>query len=75
MCDHSSILGVQLDPLLNFTTQTDHAVAKAKRASAKVCSLINGRKGISVSLAIQLYKSLVRPQMEYAIPILGKFVR
>jgi len=46
-------LGVQLDTLLNLTIQIDHAVAKAKRASAKVC--INGRKGISVSLAVQLY--------------------
>ena len=62
-------LGILLDPLLNFTVQTYHAVAKAKRASAKVCSLINGRKEISVSLAVQLYKSLVRPHMEYAIPV------
>jgi len=62
-------LGVQLDPELNFTMQVDYAVAKAKRASAKVCSLIKDRKGISVSLAVQLYKSLVRPHMEYVIPV------
>ena len=62
-------LGVQLDPELNFTMQVDYAVAKAKRASAKVCSLIKDRKGISLSLAVQLYKSLVRPHMEYAIPV------
>ena len=49
-------LGVQLDPELNFTMQVDYAVAKAKRASAKVCSLIKDRKGISVLLAVQLYK-------------------
>jgi len=62
-------LGVQLDPQLNFTLQTDYPVAKAKRASAKVCSLIKGRKGISLPLAVQLYKSLIRPHIEYAIPV------
>jgi len=35
-------LGVFLDSELNFTMQTDYAVGKAKRASAKICRLIDG---------------------------------
>ena len=62
-------LGVLLDSGLNFTMQVDYAISKAKRASAEVCSLINGRKGISVPLSLHLYKSLVRPHLEYAIPV------
>jgi len=62
-------LGVLLDSALNFTMQVDYAISKAERASAKVCSLISGRKGISVPLSLQLYKSLVRPHLEYAIPV------
>jgi len=61
-------LGVILDPLLDFGLQVDYAVSKAKRAQSKICTLINGRQGISVQLGIQLYKSLVRTHLEYAIP-------
>jgi len=57
-------LGILLDPLLNFNMQLDCAVAKAKRASAKVCCLIKDRKGLFVPLALQLYKSLVRSHLE-----------
>ena len=35
-------LGVVSDPELNFTMQTDYAVGKAKKASAKVYRLIDG---------------------------------
>ena len=35
-----------------------------------MCSgLFNGRKGISVQLGIGLYKALVRPHLEYAVPV------
>ena len=61
-------LGVILDPLLDFGLQVDYAVSKAKRAQSKICTLINGRQGISVQLGIQLYKTLVRTHLEYAIP-------
>ena len=47
----------------------DYAVGKAKRATAKVGSLIDGTRGIPVDIGIQLYKSLVRPHLEYAFPV------
>jgi len=58
---------ILLDPMLDFGMQVDYAVGKAKRAMAKVCTLINGREGIGVQLGINLYKALVRPHLEYAI--------
>ena len=61
-------LGILLDPMLDFGMQVDYAVGKAKRAMAKVCTLINGREGIGVQIGINLYKALVRPHLEYAIP-------
>jgi len=61
-------LGVWLDPLLNFSNQVDYVICKATRSAAKVCrkgpTLFDGREGISVSLGVQLYKSLVRPHLE-----------
>jgi len=53
-------LGVILDPKLDF---------EMKRAFSKISTLIRGRRGISVKLGIDLYKSLVRPHLEYAIPV------
>jgi len=61
-------LGVILDPRLDFGLQVDYAVSKAKRAQSKICTLIKGRQGISVQLGVQLYKTLVRKHLEYAIP-------
>jgi len=49
--------------------ETDYAVGKAKRASAKVYKLIDGDKGLPVSVGINLFKTLIRPHMEYAIPV------
>ena len=62
-------LGVVLDQQLDFSLQVDYAVGKAKRATAKVSSLIDGTRGIPVDIGIQLYKSLVRPHLEYAFPV------
>jgi len=62
-------LGVWLDQQLNFSNQVDYAVCKAKRSAATVCSLFDGREGISVHLAVQLYKSLVRPHLENAVAV------
>jgi len=61
-------LGVILDQQLDFTMHVDYSVSKAKRAGAKVSSLIVGRNGLPVQIGIELYKSLVRPHLEYAIP-------
>ena len=62
-------LGVELDPLLTFNRQVEYAACKAKRASAKVFSLISGSHGVPVDIGIGLYKSLVRPHLEYALPV------
>ena len=35
---------------------------------ASLICLTDGRKGISVKLSIELYKCLVRPHLEYAVP-------
>ena len=34
----------------------------------RICRLIDGRKGISAKFGIELYKCLVRPNLEYAVP-------
>jgi len=62
-------LGVILDTCLDFGIQVENAVGKAKRASAKVFSLIDGRRGIPVHIGINLHKMLVRPHLEYALPV------
>ena len=62
-------LGIMLDPKLDFGLQVDYAVSKAKRASAKVFGLIDGRRGVPVQIGINLYKALIRPHMEYSIPV------
>jgi len=61
-------LGVILDTDLVFRMQVDYAVCKAKRTLNKISTLIKGREGFSVKIGIDLYKSLVRPHLEYAIP-------
>ena len=53
-------LGVILDSNLDFSVHVDYAVSKAKKATAKICTLIDGRKGISIQLGLQLNKTLVR---------------
>ena len=67
--DKVKYLGVWLDHQLNFSCQVDHAILKAKRSAAKVCTLFDGRDGLSVRLGVQLYKSLVQPHLEYAVPV------
>ena len=54
---------------MDFAMQVDYAVGKAKRAMAKVGTLIDDRKGIPIQIGIDLYKALVRPHLEYAIPV------
>ena len=62
-------LGVVLDPMLDFSIQADYAAGKAKRASFKISMMIKGTKGLSVQSGIDLYKTLVRPHIEYALPV------
>jgi len=64
-------IGIILDAQLDFSLQAEYAAGKAKTASAKVSTLYeyDGRKGIPVQTGIALYKTLVCPHMEYAIPV------
>ena len=62
-------LGILLDSDLNFSMHIEYAVGKAKRASAKVSRLIEGDKGVPVHTGIELYKTLVRPHLQYALPV------
>jgi len=62
-------LGVIQDVNLDFGLQVEHAVANARRASAKISSLIDGHNGLPVHIGIDLYKVLVRLHLEYALPI------
>jgi len=47
----------------------DYAVSKAKRASAEVFGLIDGRRDVPVQIGINLYMALICPHMEYSIPV------
>jgi len=67
--DTQKYLGVMLDQQLNFSLQADWAVSKVKRAAAKVALLYDGREGIPLQTGINLYKTLIRPHLEYAVPV------
>ena len=47
-------------------------IGRANSALNKVCYvcyvMIRGRRGLPVDIAVDLYRSLVRPHLEYAIP-------
>ena len=64
-------LGVILDPHLSFDLQVDYAAVKAKRAAAKGARLYDGRNGIKIQTGIELYKTLVCPHLEHAVPVWG----
>jgi len=67
--DSYKYLGIMLDSQLDFHKQVEYSVCKAKRASSKVFSLIDGLKGIPVYICITLYKTFVRLHLEYALPV------
>jgi len=54
-----------------ISMQVNSAAGRAKRALSKIGCLIKGRQGISVKMGTDLYKSLIRPHLEYAIPVLS----
>jgi len=41
------------------------------KVAAKVARLYDGRKGVKIQIGIVLYKTLVRPHLEYAVPVWG----
>jgi len=62
-------LGVILDQCLDFHLQVEKVVGKVKRATNKVGMLFKERSGIPVKIATDLYKSLVRPHLDFAAPV------
>jgi len=62
-------LGVMLDQCLDFHLQVEKVVGKVKRTTNKVGMLFKERSGIPVKIATDLYKSLVRPHIDYAAPV------
>ena len=67
-CSFMVYLGIVLDCNLDFEMQVESVCGKARSALNKVSILMRGRRGIPVSIGIELYKSLIRPHLEYAIP-------
>jgi len=60
---------VILDQCLDFHLQVEKVVGKVKRATNKVGMLFKERSGIPVKIATDLYKSLVRPHLDFAAPV------
>ena len=56
-----------IDKDLNFTDHVDHALGKAKGTFGKISYLLKGRKGLPLKEAIEMYKALIRPHMEYGV--------
>ena len=68
-CNSIKYLGLVLDHNLDFNSHVDSVIGKANSALNKVCVMIKGRRGLPLDIAIDLYRSLVRPHLEYAIPV------
>ncbi len=62
-------LGVTLDHNLNFSTHATNAASRAIKAIAKLSPLLQEKGGVSVEMGIILYKTYVRPLLEYAFPV------
>jgi len=45
-----------LDDQLTFDAQADYAAGKARKAFGKISRLLNGRKGLSEKLGLELYR-------------------
>lgn len=61
-------LGIWLDRDLSFEKHVEYACGKAKSAFRKICILLNGRQGLSIKIGLEIYKALIRPHLEYAVP-------
>ena len=62
-------LGVLLDTYLSFTKHIESIASKAMKSMNKISGLFRGRRGISVSIGLELHVSLVRPHLEHAAPV------
>ena len=62
-------LGVVLDENLHFSKHISYACSKAIKALNKVCIFLSNTDGLNTRNSIILYKSLVRPHLEYAYSV------
>ena len=65
-------LGVFVDPLLNFEDHIDKTVKKARRMSGLIIRTISYK---SKEVMIPLFKSLIRPILEYGNPVWCPYLR
>jgi len=61
-------LGYILDSKLSLKPHIEFTCGKALRSMSKIGLLMKGRNGLNVKLGIELYVTLVRPHLEYALP-------
>ena len=57
--------GILVDEKLTFEQHTEFACGKAKSALNKISILSNGRRGLAVGGALELYKTMIRTHLEY----------
>ena len=62
-------VGVVVDEQLKFDLHTEYACGKAKSALNKVSILLKGRFGLSIDVAIKLYKNLICMHLEYSASV------
>ena len=62
-------IGVLVDEKLTFEQHTEFACGKAKSALNKISILLNGRRGLAVKGALELYKIMIRPHLEFGSAI------
>jgi hypothetical protein len=67
--EEAKYLGVTLDRRLSWRPHLLHVASKCQRKLGMMAHLASRSYGISTPQAIGLYKSLIRPLMEYGAPI------
>ena len=63
------ILGVTIDSRLDFTAHIEQCAARGLSQVTKLGALTNGLNGASGELMLTLYKTCVRPTLEYCYPV------
>lgn len=68
-------LGIQLDKTLTYKNHTDYVVKKSYAALRILYSLFNRKSHLHINSKILLYKTMIRPIVTYAAPILSSMAR
>lgn len=64
-------LGVKLDRKLDLKYHIQSAVCKANSILSKLHPLLNKKSPLSTKTKVQLYKTIIRPTLTYAAPVIG----